>query len=670
MRLIYVLCLLILSAPWAKARDSTVLELTSPNSRLNLFFCLKNGVANYSLKYRNQDLVQWSRLGLEFSDAEKLQENLVLIQVQTNSVQNTWEQPWGEEHFIENSFNEIQIELRESSGLQREMTLVFRAFNDGLGFRYEIGQQKNITLARISQELTEFRLNENSSAWWIPAYANEAYELLYSKSRISQMPPYTHTPLTIKDNAVYLSIHEAALLNYSSMQLKNLGAGVLVADLAPNANGAAVEIATPFTTPWRTIQVAENPGDLITSYLILNLNEPNRLGDTSFLRPMKFMGIWWAMHLGQLTWGSGPNHGATTARAKEYIDAAASLGIPGLLIEGWNLGWDSWKSKFDFTTQHPNIDLQEVVQYAHDRGIEIIGHHETGGDVTNYELQLEAAMSYYAQLGIRTVKTGYVARKIEGEFHYGQRMIQHYQHVTERAANYGISLNVHEPVKDTGLRRTYPNLMTSEGVRGNEYEAWGGPEGNPPSHTTILPFTRGLAGPMDYTPGIFAILDGARPGIDRVHTTLSKQLALFVVLYSPMQMVADLPKNYIGEAAFEFIRRVPVDWHTTKVLNGEIGEYITTVRRDRDSDSWFLGSITNESQRNFSISLSFLEPFQDYCITRYKDSTFSHWENNPLAYEIHSARVQSTDFLSLQLASGGGEAIIFDKCGSPLPNKL
>lgn len=450
--------------------------------------------------------------------------------------------------------------------------------------------------------------------------------------------------------------------------------GTLKIDLVPWSDGVKVKGSTPLRTPWRTIQIAENPGDLITCYLILNLNEPNRLEDVSWVKPGKYIGIWWGLHLGKYTWGPGPKHGATTENAKRYIDFAAKYDIPMVLIEGWNEGWESdWVEhgeRFKFTTPYEDFDIQEVTSYAAKKGVKIIGHHETGSAVKNYEEQIEAAFQFYKKLGIDAVKTGYAGHDpaikrfddqgnvIGLEWHHGQYMVNHYRKVIETAARYQIMLNVHEPIKDTGERRTYPNMMTREGGRGQEYNAWSGDEGNPPEHTVILPYTRILAGPFDYTPGIVNLFFKEYKPHIRVKNTLAKELALYVVLYSPLQMVADLPENYEKNlSAFQFLLDVPVDWQDTKVLNSEIGKYITIARKDRNSNDWYLGSITNEHGRIFDVPLTFLDPHKTYVAEIYADGVNADWLDNPLSLDIYKVMVNSNTILKLRLANGGGQAI-------------
>lgn len=660
--------------------DRAPLTLESPQGTNRFLFCLKQGSLAYAVETRGHPLIEWSALGFELDGAPPLAGGFEIASVECVQRDQTWEQPWGEDRFVRDRHHELSVRVRERAGLRREQTLRFRAFEDGVAFRYEIDAQPGLESLAIRAEKTEFRFGADGArgdAWSIPAYRSEAYELLDSKSKVSSLPRHSHTPLTMRLARVYVSLHEAALVDYSSMQIENAGPGILRAHLAPAVDGMAVRVRTPMRTPWRTIQIAPSAAALLDSRMILNLNEPNRLGDvSSYAKPQKFIGIWWGMHLGRYTWRPGPKHGATTERAKRYMDAASELGMAGVLVEGWNVGWENWSfnplrifgsalsggvgAGFDFVTPTADFDLREVARYGHERGVELIGHHETAGAVDNYERQMESAYALYRDVGVKNVKSGYVADKIAGEFHYGQRMVRHYQHAVERAAAYGISLNVHEPVKDTGLRRTYPNLMTREGLRGAEYDAWGG--GNPPKHTVTLPFTRGLSGPMDYTPGVFDLLTGSRPGVDRFRGTLAKQLALFVLLYSPLQMAADLPENYRGHPAFQFLRDAPVDWAESRGLAGEIGEYAVIARRDRASRDWYMSAATDESPRETRISLGFLEAGTTYCATAYRDGPRAHWETNPYAYEIAEYRVQQEDEIALKLAPGGGQAIRLVPC--------
>jgi len=653
------------------------LLVRSPGGTTSVTFSLPGGVPTYAVHYGDQEVIRPSRLGFSFQGAAPLDGDMVLLDHATRSFDETWTQPWGEVKEIRNNYNELRVDLQETTWPARQMAITFRVYDDGVGFRYDFPAQLQLGAFEIVDEQTEFALSGDHAAWWIPAMQPDRYEHAYRRSQLSelrQMGLRVHTPLTIETrDGLYLSIHEAALTDYAAMTLQ-VGAGhTLHGELVPWSDGVVVRGSTPFRTPWRTIQIAERPGDLLISYLILNLNEPNVLGDVSWVHPQKYVGIWWAMHIDKWTWGPGPQHGATTEHALQYIDFAAEHGFDGVLVEGWNLGWeDDWwnhSERFDFTTPYPDFDLDQVTSYAAAKGVKLIGHHETAAAVANYEEQMEDAFAYYRALGIDTVKTRYsgpgqgIERPDENgqllgiEWHDGQYMVRHYRKVIETAARYGIMLNVHEPVKDTGLRRTYPNMLTREGARGQEYNAWASDGGNLPEHTTILPFTRMLAGPMDFTSGIVDLFfDAYRPD-NRVNTTLAKQLALYVVLYSPLQMAADLPENYAGRPAFQFIVDVPVDWHETRVLHGAIGEYITVVRQERDGTDWYLGSITDEEGRTLEAALDFLDPGTTYVAEIYADGPSADWETNPLSIDIRETLVDQDTTLTLRLAPGGGQAI-------------
>jgi alpha-glucosidase len=655
------------------------LLVRSPDGRIEILFGLIGGVPYYSVNWDGVAVILPSRVGFTLLNQSPLDAGLSIVDLQRTSRDETWTQPWGEVKSIRDRHNELRVLLSEEGETARQFGIVFRAFDDGLGFRYEFPQQPNLGEFQIMDEHTEFAMSGDGQAWWIPAFQANRYEYLYRNTALSQLSRSgrsVHTPFTIQtSDGLFLSIHEAALVDYSSMTLKAGENLVFKADLVPWSDGTLVKGQTPLKTPWRTIQIAETPGDLITSYLILNLNEPNALGDVSWVQPGKYIGIWWGMHLGKWTWGSGPDHGATTENTRAYIDFAAEHGFSGVLVEGWNLGWDGdWASHgelFDFTTPYPDFDLVELAAYAERRGVKIIGHHETGAAVANYESQMEVAFALYQSLGIEAVKTGYVgygqgiprydeAGNLLGmEWHHGQYMVEHHQRVIESAARYHIMINAHEPIKDTGLRRTYPNFLTREAARGQEYNAWDGEGGNPPDHVTILPFTRLLAGPMDYTPGILDLtFDQYRPG-NQVNHTLAKELALYVIIYSPLQMAADLIENYKGNPAFQFILDVPVDWEETRILGAQIGDYITTVRRERDGDEWFLGSVTDENPQTFEVIPDFLEPDLTYVAQIYSDGEGADWKENPYPLVIQQFLVDSQTRLNLELAPGGGAAIRF-----------
>jgi alpha-glucosidase len=527
----------------------------------------------------------------------------------------------------------------------------------------------------IDDELTEFVVVPKATAWWIPGGEWNRYEYLYNRTALDQVGQ-AHTPMTIRtDDGLHIAFHEAALVDYAGTWLRRVEGQRFRAELAPASEGWKVRRQAPFATPWRTMVIADSAAGLYESHLELNLNEPNKLGDVSWFTPAKYVGVWWEMHLNRSTWSTGLTHGATTANTKRYIDFAAKNGFRSVLVEGWNKGWDGqWfgnGNDFDFTAPTADFDLEGLAAYAKKKGVHLIGHHETGGAVSHYEKQLGAALDLYARLGIDLVKSGYVADAgqierndgdgvVRREWHDGQWMARHHLHVVEEAAKRHIAFNPHEPIKDTGLRRTYPNWVSREGARGMEYAAWGNPP-NPPEHEVNLVFTRMLAGPMDFTPGILS-LEGRGQA---VQTTIAKQLALYVVLYSPIQMAADLPENYVKHAdAFQFIKDVAVDWSETRVLNGEIGDYVTIARKDRHSEDWFLGSITDENGRVLSVPLAFLDPGRSYIAEIYRDGDDANWLTKPFAFVTEKREVTSADTLTLRLAAGGGQAIRFTPKGN------
>ncbi|MEJ1238737.1 glycoside hydrolase family 97 protein [Chryseolinea sp. T2] len=657
MRVLFTV-LLIGVAGIAIAQNRAAQVVNSPSQRIKLEFRLNAGVPYYQISRDGKPVLNASRLGFLLKDGTSLAKGFSVLDARTRSFDETWTQPWGEVKDIRNHYNALAISLENAS--KQKLNIEFRVFDDGVGFRYQIPVQNGTSEFVIKDELTEFALANEMSGWWIPAYGKEMdSEYLFTKSPVNKLTEKVHTPLTLESKGLFVSIHEAALIDYAAMALQHSGKGVLKCDLIPWANGDRVVAKAPLSTPWRTIQIADKPGDLITSYLILNLNEPNKLDDVSWIQPGKYNGMWWGMHIKTHTWEAGPNHGATTENMKKLIDFAADHKLSATLAEGWNLGWEGdWtkSGNFNFTTPYPDYDLGEISTYAKQRNIGLIAHHETGGNVDNYERQIEDAFKLCQQYDIHRLKTGYVNMRPAGEYHQGQYMVRHYQKVLELAASYKIMLDVHEPIKDTGLRRTYPNMMTREGGRGTEYEAWS--TGNPPSHTTIIPFTRCLGGPFDYTPGIFDI-QFKTEGTFRVHTTLAKQLALYVVIYSPMHMAADLPENYEGKPAFKFIEDVPTDWEATKVLDATIGEFIVTARKDRKSEDWFLGAITNESERAIDLKLNFLAPGKKYAAQIYRDGESANMEANPLAIQITNQEVDNSQSLKLWLAPGGGTAIRF-----------
>lgn len=648
----------------------------SPDGKITIQFKLISGVPYYSVHHNSTVILADSRLGFHFQDELPIEDNLRIIDAQYRTLDETWTQPWGEAKDIRNHYNEMEILLKEKTKLARQMKIVFRVFDDGIGFRYELPEQENLKDFQITDELTEFNFVTDHRCWWIGAYQWNRYEFLFNETKLSEIDTI-HTPFTLEtENGLYLSLHEANLTDYSSMALARVEGTKLTCDLFPWSDGSKVKASTPMQTPWRTLQIAESPGDLITSYHILNLNEPIKIEDISWITPQKYVGIWWEMHLGKSTWGSGEKHGATTKNAKKYIDFAAQYGFDGVLVEGWNIDWDGdWiqnGSIFNFTQPHPDYDIDQVTRYAASKGVKIIGHHETGADVLNYESQMEAAFEFCNKYDINTVKTGYVGHgqtinridengKIQKEWHHGQYMVRHYRKAVETAAKYQIMLNVHEPIKDTGIRRTWPNMMTREGARGMEYNAWCPDGGNPPDYMTILPFTRLLSGPMDFTPGIVDLFYPEYRPNNRLNATLAKMLAYYVVIYSPLHMAADFSENYENQPdAFQFICDVPVDWEETRVLHAKIGDYITIVRKDRNSDDWYLGSITDENGRTLKIKLDFLEPKKMYIAEIYADTVDADWKSNPLGIYIHQKRlVNCKTGMNLMLAPGGGTAIRF-----------
>jgi alpha-glucosidase len=648
-------------------------RVASPDGRTVVTVELREGRLTYRLDRDDRPLILPSLLGFEFRGAPPLRDGLRIGEMTRQAHDEWWTQPWGEVARVRDQHNELAVAVEEVAAPNRRFILRVRAFDDGVGFRYEFPEQPGMGEFQISEELTEFALADNARSWWIPSnYARkDRSEMLYSSGPVSVLDS-VQTPLTMqtRDGRTFLVIHEANLADYARMFLHGARSEsrTLAAALAPLADGVKVRGRAPFVTPWRTIQLADKATDLAPSLLGLKLNPPNVLASTGWIHPMKYVGIWWGMHVGAMTWSSGPKHGATTANTRRYIDFAAANGFGGVLVEGWNVGWDGdWianRDAFSFTRAYPDYDLEAVAAYAKAKGVRLIVHNETSGGIENYERQLDSAFTLYRSLGLDAIKSGYVTDLTsEGHSHYSQYMVRHYRRVVETAAKYGIMLDVHEPMHDTGERRTYPNMMSREGARGQEYNAWSGDGGNPPEHETILFFTRLLAGPMDFTPGIFDLLlergtgHARRPDEPRVRTTLAKQLALYVVLYSPLQMAADLPENYQGEPAFQFIRDVAVDWDTTRVLDGRIGDYVAVARRERGGPAWFLGAITDEEARTLDVPLTFLTPGRRYVAEIYADGPKADWLDNPLPLSITRRTVTSATRLQLRLAPGGGQAI-------------
>ncbi len=635
------------------------------------------GVPMYAVDVDGVPFVRPSALGLD-AEGVSLSEGFRVKRTEKSRADEVWTQPWGENKRIRDVHNELAVDLTNGDGV--ELTLRFRVFDDGVGFRYEIlrsvqdcsgaapDEAESLTLR---DELTEFRFARDGESWSIPAHY-DTYELEYRKLRTSEVED-ANTPFTFRtDGGVFGSIHEAALVDFPEMTLRKTGGGLRAA-LAPdgpqNREFKAV-VPGSFKTPWRTIQIGRKAVDLINSSLILNLNEPCKIDDTSWIRPMKYVGVWWGMHLGLYSWGKDARHGATTGRAMQYIDFAAENNIEGVLFEGWNDDWTIAYAHpdFDFTRPAPDFDLEKVLAYAEAKGVQYIIHHETAGQVARYEAQLERDLDFAQEHGIHALKTGYAGWLLDGHYHHSQYGVRHYRKVVEEAARRQIMVDAHEAIKETGLRRTWPNFMTRESARGMEWNAWS--KGNSPAHHEILPFTRLLAGPMDYTPGIFDIeyrSIAGNPDVKlwnnvhssecRVNTTLAKQIADWVVLYSPLQMAADLIENYAGHPAFRFFRDFDADCDASEALQGEIGEYIAIVRRA--TDRYFYGAVTNEEARILVQPLSFLEPGITYQADIYADAPDADWRTNPYAYVIEHRSVTAQDTLTVRLAPGGGQAIVF-----------
>lgn len=648
-------------------------ELTSPDGNIKLVFNLTEaGEMTYGVSVGGTPFITPSVMGFEGRDGVNLSKGFQIEGTEFSTKDETWTQPWGENKSIRNHYNEMAVHLKDQANT--ELTLRFRVFDDGLGFRYEYQVPQADSLF-VMDELTSFNLAQDGKSWSIPA-SFETYELLYRTLPVSKVDN-ANTPMTFKtDNGVYASIHEAALTDFPEMTLKHIEGCNFKSELAPWPDGVKARFAGgSFVTPWRSIQIAPQAVGLINSGLILNLNEPCVLeGDLSWIRPMKYVGIWWGIHLGVETWTMDERHGATTANAKRHIDFAAANNIEAVMFEGWNEGWESWggMQTFDYTKPYADFDMIEVARYAKEKGIEIIGHHETGGNIFNYERQLDNAYKWYADLGVHSVKTGYAGGLPGGHNHHGQFNVRHYRKVVQTAAKYHTTIDAHEPIKDTGIRRTYPNMMTREGARGMEWNGWS--EGNPPEHHELLPFTRLLGGPMDYTPGTFDILyDKTRnsprrkkwndqdKGNSRVNTTLAKQIANWVVLYSPLQMASDMIENYEGHPAFRFFRDFDADCDWSEALQGEPGEFVAVVRKAKDK--YFLGATTNEEARTLAIPLDFLEKDKKYHAVIYADGEDADWKTNPTSYQITEKDVTSADTLSVVMAKGGGQAVTFIPVG-------
>jgi alpha-glucosidase len=651
------------------ARPGTCVD--SPSATLTVCVSADSRGPSYSVYRGNRQIIDASALGLRL-DGQPWSPAQQISDPRRTSVDRTWEQPWGEQRLIRDRHAELRVTLSTASGESQPFDVVFRVFDDGFGFRYAYERIPAGEAVAIRDELTEFRLVGDWDAWWYPARQPDRDEYLYRRAHLLDVQ-LAETPLTLQSaDGLYLSIHEAALIDYASMNLRRTAERTLKADLMPWSDGVLVRRTGPFTTPWRTVLIGDSPMALADSRIELNLNEPNRLADTSWIRIGKYVGVWWEMHLNRSTWASGERHGATNQNVRRYIDFAARNGFVGVLVEGWNVGWDGdWIANgrdFSFTKAYPDFDLAELCDYARQRGVALIGHHETGGAIENYERQLDAALELYASHGVRAVKTGYVRnngtieRTLEDgstghEWFAGQYRVRHELLVADAAARYKISVDVHEPVKDTGLRRTWPNMLSREGARGQEFNAWGRPT-NPPEHLTILPFTRLLAGPMDFTPGIFDLTFGKTQLNERVQSTLATQLAQYVVVYSPIQMAADLPQNYEARPdAFQFIRDVPTDWETSLTLQAAIGDYVVVARQQRGAADWYLGAITDENARSLRVPLTFLAKGRRYEAQIYRDGDGADYRTAPTNLTIERRTVTSKDSLDVVMAPAGGMAV-------------
>jgi hypothetical protein len=682
----------------------TSFSIDSPDKNISIEFALsETGNPMYLVKHKSEIVIDTSFMSFDLKDLPPLEDNFKIINSSIATINETWQMPWGEQIDVKNNYNELTVYLEEKTADKRQLNIHFKVYDDGMGFRYEFPEQTNLKEILITDENTDFNLTGDHSVWWIPGDW-DIYEHLYNETKFSEIDALSkknnenlsatyipdnavNTPVTMKTDAgLYLSFHEADLTNYAGMTMKvdpvNLR---MTSELVGSERlKAKAKLTVPFNTPWRTIQIAEKAGDLIESKLILNLNDPNELGDVDYFTPMKYVGIWWEMHIGKSTWdmegsqdmntytegkSASSSHGATTKNAKKYIDFASENGIKGFLVEGWNTGWNKWLASaedreglFDFMTPYKDYDFDEVMAYAKEKGVEVIMHHETSAAPLTYEKQMDQAYDFMKANGMNSVKTGYVGEIIpEGEYHHGQWMVNHYHKVLVEAAKKEIAINAHEPIKATGKRRTYPNAISREGLRGQEFNAWATDGGNPPNHISTVAFTRMLSGPIDFTPGVFDIKFNTYKKQNQVNTTLAHQLALYVIIYSPIQMVCDLPENYRVDGklhpAFQFITDVGVDWQQSKVLEGEVGDFVTIARQERETGNWFIGGVTNENERTQELTFNFLEKGKTYNAKLYKDAPNAHWDNNPQAYEIEELELTNASSLKVKLAPGGGFAL-------------
>ena len=677
-------------------------EFQSPNGNFKMSFSLGNdGTPMYQLFFKNKEVIKKSKLGLELQkDKKSLVDDFKVIDTKESTFNETWKTVWGEETQIQNHYNELAVTLKQNE-TDREIIVRFRLFNEGLGFRYEFPQQKNLIYFVIKEERTEFAMTGNHTAFWIPGdYDTQEYD--YTESKLSEIRGLfrgavsenasqkqfsdtgVQTSLMMKTaDGLYINIHEAALINYSCMHLnlddKNF---IFQSHLTPDAKGNKGHIQAPSVSPWRTIIVSNDAREVLASRMTLNLNEPCKIKNTTWIKPVKYVGVWWEMITGKSSWAytddlpsiqlgvtdytkvkQSAKHAANTKHVKEYIDFAALHGFDAVLVEGWNEGWEDWFGHekdyvFDFISAYPDFDVKGIHEYAKSKGIKMIMHHETSGATRNYERHLDVAYQFMKDNGYNAVKSGYVGNILPiGEHHYSQSILNHYQYCIEKAVDYEIMVNAHEAVRPTGICRTYPNLIGNEAARGTEFQAFGGSKAN---HTTVLPFTRLMGGPMDYTPGIFEMdIAKLNPGNNsHVNTTLANQLGLYVVMYSPLQMAADLPENYNRFLdAFQFIKDVPVEWATTKYLEAEPGYYISIARKDKNSNNWFVGNSNGLNARTSTITLDFLEKGKKYEATIYADAADAHYKTNPQAYKIKKQKVTYKSKLQLLTAPGGGYGI-------------
>ena len=633
-------------------------KLTSPDGSLTVTVGEDGGRAWYQVNRGNELIISRSELGFVLKDGD-LKGNFKMGKVTRSSLDETWSQPWGEDALVRNHYNEMKVRLQEKQGMKRYLDVVFRAYNDGVAFRYEYPRQRGLDEFVIMDEVTQFALPTDAMAWSIPALT-PYYEGIYTCEPVSQKGNMAGPVALEVNDSLCMAIMDANLTDYSTMNFSHEGT-VLKADLVPWKNGDKVRVWATRVSPWRAIIIGRTAADLLLSRMALNLNEPCKIQDTSWIKPTKYVGIWWALQKQRWTWSQGPRHGATTENTKRYIDFAARHGMGGVLVEGWNYGWDTdWTRHgdgFSFTRAYPDYDLSGLCRYAAERGVRIIAHNETGGAAQNYEDQMEDAFSLYESLGINTVKTGYVnSHFYNGELQHSQWGVRHFRKVIETAARHHLMIVNHEGAMPSGIQRTWPNLIATESMRGQEYNAFDRRGGNPPYHECILPFTRGLGGPMDFTPGIMEYSNDSVPGT-RPQTTLAHQLAEYVVIYSPGHMAADQIENYEHQPAFNFIEEVPTDWQRTLVPHAAMGKYVTCVRQERGTDNWYVGSVTDATARDLDLSLDFLDQGTRYEAIIYEDGPGADYRDNPYPMTIRRMAVDRGTTLRLHLAPGGGVAI-------------